>query len=531
MANQTQSSHDPSNVSENDRERKNIRLGIVLSYLRLAISIVVGLLYPPYLLQKVGLANNGLYFFATSLITYTLLISLGMENSYVRFATINEKEKGEEGLKQINGFYLICFAIMAGLMLLVGLVLSLLYGYGIIPYEGSTLESQKTLLFLLLICSVSSSVDFFLSLFTWYVYFRSHFIFEQCLYLAVHIFTVLGCFLALYFGCDIVVVTFISAAVLVLFDLVGLFYALFKLKMGFKKPDSFGPLFKQIFSFTLYIFLMVIVSSINANIGKTLLGQMVGMGAVTLFGYGLQFYMYESQISIAISSQFSPRINSLVVYNQSQETSSLFSKVSFLQLLVLFLIVGGFASCGMDFIYAWLGNAGLSDGDLQGIFILSLSFLLLGLIPLSQQLALEIQRAENKHKYLAIVNIICAIASIGISALAVYLLPVDYKIFGPFIGMAISVVVGMVIFSTVYYQKELSLPMKHYFINFLKIGFIATLSWAIVFVVFRYAVILPVEWNRWWDTLIKGASFLVIYGVLEYFGNRKQLKGVLSKKR
>jgi Na+-driven multidrug efflux pump len=155
----------------------------------------------------------------------------------------------------------------------------------------------------------------------------------------------------------------------------------------------------------------------------------------------------------------------------------------------------------------------------------------LGLIPLSQQLGLEIQRAENKHKYLAIVNIICAVVSIGVSALAIYLLPADYKIYGPFIGMAVSVIVGAVIFSSVYYQKQLSLPTKRYFFDFFKIGFIATLSWAIVFVMFRYAITLPTEWNRWWDTLIKGASFLVIYGVLEYFGNRKQLKNVLSKKR
>lgn len=225
--------------SEEERQHKNIRYGIVITYVRLFISIAISLLYPPYLLSKVGIVDNGLYFFATSLITYTLLLSLGMENSYVRFATINEKEKGEGGLKQINGFYLICFAAMAGLMLLVGLILSFLYGYGVIPYEGSTPESQKTLFYLLLICSLSSSVDFFLSLFTWYVYYRSHFIFEQCLYLAIHVFTVLGCFLALYFDCNIVAVAVIAAAVLLLFDAVGLFYALFKLKMGFKKPDSF----------------------------------------------------------------------------------------------------------------------------------------------------------------------------------------------------------------------------------------------------------------------------------------------------
>src|SRR5574344_1418020 len=102
MANESRPNHDRMNLNEDDRERKNIRFGIVLTYLRLAISIIVGLLYPPYLLQKAGLVNNGLYFFATSLVTYTLLISLGMENSYVHFSTLKEKDEGEEGQKEIN---------------------------------------------------------------------------------------------------------------------------------------------------------------------------------------------------------------------------------------------------------------------------------------------------------------------------------------------------------------------------------------------------------------------------------------------
>ena len=82
--------------------------------------------------------------------------------------------------------------------------------------------------------------------------------------------------------------------------------------------------------------------------------------------------------------------------------------------------------------------------------------------------------------------------------------------------MAVSVIAGMVIFSSAYYQKDLLLPMKHYFFEFIKIGFIAVLSWAIAFVVIRYAVTLPAGWNRWWGTFIKETNFLVTYGTFEY---------------
>lgn len=509
------------NLNEDVRERKNIRFGIVLTYLRLAISIVVGLLYPPYLLQKVGLVNNGLYFFATSLITYTLLISLGMENSYVHFSTLKAKDEGEEGQKEINGFYLICFGVMTLLMLAVGIALAFLYGQGVIPYEGSTPESRHILFLLILIGSFTSSIDFFLSLFTWFVYYKSHFIVEQLLYLAIHIFSVLGCFLFLYFGYDIIAVSLISGGVLLFFDVLGALYAAFKLKMAFSKPKDFSGLFKQVFAFTLYIFFMVIVSTITSSMGKTILGQMVGMGAVTIFGYGLQFYLYENQISMAISSQFSPRINALAIDNKQGEISALFSKVSLLQLIILFLIVGGFASCGLDFIQAWLGSSELQPQDFQTIYYLSLGFLFLGIIPLSQNLGIEIQRSENKHRYLSTANLICSLASIGIAILCVYLLPADYKVYGPLIGIGSSLIAGMVVISSIYYKKALSLPIKRYYIDFLKTGLIAIIAWAIVFVVFRYAIKIPETWNLWWGTIIKGCLFAILYLLLTYFLNKK----------
>jgi O-antigen/teichoic acid export membrane protein len=257
---------------------------------------------------------------------------------------------------------------------------------------------------------------------------------------------------------------------------------------------------------------------------------MVGMGAVTIFGYGLQFYLYENQISMAISSQFSPRINSLAINNKQDEISSLFSKVSLLQLIVLFLIVGGFASCGQDFIRAWLGNSELQDQDFKTIFYLSLGFLLLGIVPLSQNLGIEIQRAENKHRYLSIVNLVCSVVSIGIAILCVYLLPQDYKVYGPLIGIGCSLIVGVVIFSSVYYQKDLSLPIKHYYFVFFKTAIIATASWAIVFVLFRYAIKIPGSWNLWLGTIIKGFTFLVLYGIAVVLFDKKMLKDILRKK-
>jgi O-antigen/teichoic acid export membrane protein len=62
------------------------------------------------------------------------------------------------------------------------------------------------------------------------------------------------------------------------------------------------------------------------------------------------------QISTTIGSNFGPRVNRLAVEGKDEEIAELFIKISEIQLIILFLMVGGFASCGKDFIFAWLGG-------------------------------------------------------------------------------------------------------------------------------------------------------------------------------
>lgn len=517
---------------DNNQEKKNIRWGIVLTYIRLAAYLAISLFYPPYQLEKVGLTSNGLYGFASSLIAYTLLLSLGIENSYIRFATIAEKEKGEEGLKKTNGFYLITFAAISLLILLAGVILALLYGYNVVPYQDSTPESRILLMKIILVASLAASVDFFFSLFNFFLYYRSRFIAEQLIYLVMHVVTYGGCFLALYLGFDILSVVVVTGAVQVLFDGVSCLFAFKKLKMTFAKPshDEYRRLLKEVVVFSIYIFMTILVSQVNMNLGKTVLGHLVSMGMVTVFGYGLQFYTYENQIAAAISSSFAPKINRLAVEGKTDEISSLFLKVCELQLLVLFLIVGGFASCGLDFITAWLGKANqLTDENFRQAFFVSLGILLIWLIPLSQYLGIEIQRAENKHHFLSIVNLSLVAVNVGITLLCVFLLPDNYKIYSPVIGMGVATLIGMVVVSDVYYVKELHLPIGRFYAHFALIGSVAVAGWAAVYCLYHFGIVLPSTMNLWIKTLIKGATYIVVYVPLVGVIYHKAIRAMISR--
>jgi O-antigen/teichoic acid export membrane protein len=493
-------------------ERKNIHWGILLSYLRLLVSIILGVLFPPYLLSKIGIDNNGVYLFASGIFAYCLLLSFGIENAYVRFATLKEKEQGQEGLSKLNGFYLISFFVLGLLMAVSGVLLAFGYKEGLLTFESETASTRETLFWLLLFTSLFGAADFFLSIFTWFVYYKGKFIFEQILYLCIHVFSILASFLFLYFGFNVIAVVIVSSLVTLLFDLIGMAYALRHLKMRFSLPskDSFWFLAKEIFGFSFFVFLLIAVSQINANTGKIVLGQLVGMSMVTVFGYGLMFYVYEAQIASAISQTFSPKINRLVIQGDEEQVRWLFSKVSTLQLMVLFCIVGGFLSCGSDFLHAWLGKT-MSETDLQYVFHLSLAFLFLWVIPLSEQTGMDVLRAKNAHQSVSLLDFAASLLGIAITILFVLYLPKENKVYGPLIGMAFSVLVGKIIIPNVVYAKKTSLPLRRYFYNAVQLGLISVVSGLLSIVLYAFVIALPSEWPFWLSAFIKGTTFLVFF--------------------
>ncbi|MCR4562246.1 MAG: hypothetical protein K5694_03480 [Bacilli bacterium] len=512
------------------KEKRNIKGGISLTYIRLIVYVVLGIFYPPFLLSKVGSIDNGLYFFASSLVSLLLLLSFGMENSYIKFATKYEKEEGEEGLKKVNSFYQFTFAIIGTLVILVGICLGFLYKYGIFTYENATTANLETLFYLILVFSLSVGLDFALSLYTWFMYFRRKFILEELLYLLVHVISIGLSFIFLAIGANVIIVAIINGAVMIFFDLLSLVYAKSKLKMGlaplFKEKGAYKKMLKEVAIFSIYIFLLVIVSMVINNLGKVTLGHMVGMAAVTIFSYGLQFYTYEAQISNAITSAFAPRVNSLAIEKQDEEINSLFLKVSRIQIIVLSIIAGGFAACGEHFIRVWLGKSDITADGLNKIYLLSAIFLTMWVIPLSQQLGIEIQRAKNQHKFMAVVLFALAVLSAGLTPLFIYLLPDGWKMMGPLISIGGLVLVGYIIISSIYYQKKIGLKIHLYYRNLLIFASMSLIAYLAVYFIYHHSVDIS-SLAEWLQMIITGGTFVFINALFlgAYFlGRGKQRK-------
>ena len=75
-------------------------------------------------------------------------------------------------------------------------------------------------------------------------------------------------------------------------------------------------LLKEMWFFTFFIFINMIVDQINWNVDKFLLGRFSGTVAVAVYGIGSQLNNMYLQVSTAISNVFIPQVNRIVAEGQ-----------------------------------------------------------------------------------------------------------------------------------------------------------------------------------------------------------------------
>ena len=497
---------------DKEKAKTSISLGILFNYLRIAIFLIISLFYPPFLLSYVHKVDNGILTLAVSLLQVISLLSFGVENSYVRFATKKEKE-GEGALSKINGSYLILFSLVSIVIFACGVCFALLYRFDVLKIQGA--DSPSLIFWVILITSISTAFDFFLSLFMWFEIYRSRFVLHQLALIAAKILTVSFAMLSLVLGEGILWVSLVTLIVQLSYGIFNVIYSLKKLKMSI----SFAPIKEirgdllEIFRFSIFIFLTMAVSQIENNSGKIILSNTLGASSVTVFSYGLQFYTYAALLSKGVSDTCSPKINSLCINGEAEETNKIFLKASFLEMSVLALLIGGFALAGRDFLLAWLGDKELTDAELLQIYIIALASLIVWFVPLTENVSIEMERAKNKHKMPSLVNFILALLSVPLSIVLTLYLPDEWRIYGPLIGSSLFVVLGFYVFNNVYCKKVLKMPIGKYFLILAIIVIIAAISFVIPFAIFEY--VLPLDsLDSWLSLIVKAASFLIIYAGL-----------------
>ena len=472
------------------------RIGVVLGYANLIVKNLVNLVYTPMLLSFVGQADYGVYQTSNSFVFSLSLLSFGFSAAYVRFYT--QKRAHGEDVRGLNGVYLVFYAVVSLVALLLGLAFAA--SAGTIFSSSFTSDEVELAQTVMSIMAGSIAVTLFNSVFNAYILAHEKFRFQQTRQLVTTLATPFASYALLCLGAGVVGVAIAQLAVnLVLLGLNASF-CLGRLKMRFDVRRFDVPLFRSIAVFSTWIFTNQICDLVNQNVPNMLLGALTSASVVAVFAVSVQIRSVFYSLSTIMSSVFAPKINQMVASsNDNKELTALMTRVGRYQAILYVWVLGGFVLLGNFFVLKWAGES-FADA-----YWLILTMVVPLFIPLVQNVGIEIQRAKNMHKPRSVCYLITAALNVALTAALSGL--IGY--WAPVIGYIVHALFGCGIFMNWYYHRRVGLDMIYFWKRVLPVVGVGALVVAVCFV---GTAALPVA--GWIQFAAWGIAYSVFYAVL-----------------
>jgi len=442
-----------------------LKAGSLLTYVQMALSIIIGLVYTPIMIRLLGQSEYGLYSTVSSTVAMLSILNLGFGSGYIRYFTRYTKEKNEQAIAKLNGLFMLIFLAIGVLALVCGLYLS--FNLKMVFDTGLTAQEYDTAKTLFILLTVNLALSFPMSLFSCIISANERFIFLKTLNIFKTVIGPLVTLPVLLMGFRSVAMVVISVSISLIADIVNILYAfkVLNVKFVFKNPDK--QLFGSLFSYTMFIALNLVIDQINTNVDVLLLGRFVGTDAVAVYAVGFALFNYYMMFSTAISSVFTPRIHTLVNETKNDrslqrlELTDLFVKVGRIQYLILALIATGVVFFGRSFITEiWV------TAEYANAYPVTFLLILPATIPFTQNLGIEIQRAQNKHQFRSISYFFMALINLG---LTIYLCP-RFGAVGAALGTAISFLLANGLIMNIYYHKKCNIDILTFWKNILSVS-------------------------------------------------------------
>ena len=467
------------------------KAGIILSYITIAINMIVQFAYTPIMLRLLGQSEYGVFTLSNSIISYLTLFDMGFAGSYLRFFSAYKAKDDKEGINKLNGTFATIFSIMSFLALICGIVLSMQFDNffkGSLNYE----ELNKAKI-IMIILSFSLAINLLTNVFSAIITAYEKFFRLKIVKLLSTIFSPL-------IGIPLMLTGFesISLAIASLITSVWCFvdygfYCIKILGIRFHLRLASKALIAELAKFSFFIFLNEIISQINWSVDKVLLGYYYGTTVTAVYGVGSQIDTVYRTLSSSISSVFAPQVNRIVANGDGDnEINRLFCRIGRLQWIILAPILLGFIGFGRYFVNVWAG-----DGY-DASFYVALLLIVPVSVPLIQNLGIEIQQAKNRHQFRSIILFVMAAVNIGISIP----LCIFHGAIGCAIGTAISLIIGNGIIMNWFYVKKLGLDIKSFWKEILSASKGMIPSTMIVMLL----LIIPIEWN-----IVKFICYFLIF--------------------
>lgn len=494
-------------------ESKERKIGVILSYISIIVNTLIQLLYTPLLIRKLGQSEYGLYSLVSSIIGYLSVMDLGFGNAIIVYTSRYKVQGKKYEEKKLHGMFALIFKIIGIIAAFFGILLFLnvdnIFGNNMTDAELNKMKIMTLILSLNLLLTFSFTI--YNSIISAY----EKFVFKKILIIIHAILTPIFMIPLLFMGCKSISLCIVITITNLLYLVSNKIYCKKKLKINTKFIGFDKEIFKEIFGYSIWIFLGIIVDKVNWSVDNFVLGAISGTVAVSVYSLAAIINQLFINLSTAISGVLLPKVSKMVAQNASDEKiTEEFIKIGRIQYLIIFLMVSGLILVGKEFFNIWAGK-GYEDA-----YYISLILIIPLCIPLIQNLGISIIQAKNRHKFRSIMLICISIINIIISIP----LAQKYSGIGAAIGTSISLLLGNGIIMNIYYYKKIKINIIKFWKNIFKMTIPGIILLTVMLLFIQFTQLKGII-----SILIYGGLYTLMYCIVSYaFSMNKYEKNIIN---
>lgn len=490
-----------------------IKKGAALSYLNILLVNIIGLILTPFIIKSLGNSEYGLYALIGSFVAYLTLMDLGLNNTIVRFVARFRTLNDFTGERKFLGTVMTIYFFISLVLIIIGILLYLnLEGIFSRSLTQNQIKDAK-IMFLILIFNLALTIPggSFTAICNAYEYF----IFPRLVASIKYVLRAFTVVIILTLGGKAIALVIIDTVFNIFVVIATSIFVFKRLKVRFNFGERDRKVIRNIFSYSIWIFLLAISSKFLWNAGQLVLGIETNTEIVAIFAVAIMLGGFYGSFSTAISSVFLPRATQMSIHNSKEEILEMMIKIGRISFMVLMFALTGFISLGKEFIYLWLGE------DYYQSWIIALIMMSVYTIPLIQNFAHSLIEAYNKVAIKVKVYLTCF--SIGL--ILGYLLIENYQAVGMMSGLSIGWLVAQIIMNY-FYHEHLKLNIYIFIKRVFHRIFFPVILLCLVLSLTNY--LLP---QGWWVFIMKIGIYSVIYWAVLYLYSMNDFEKQLIKSK
>jgi len=436
-------------ATKSPQRRPSLKINALSNWAALGVNIVIGFLLTPFIIRHLGKTGYGIWTLVGSFIGYYGLLNLGVGSAITRYVARYAGQGDEKALNETASTAMAMFSCTG----LLAIAASFLLASPLAKFFQVAPEHLNGFRYTVWIIGLATGLSFPGNVFGSIV--RAHERFVAANFASVAITLVRAGLVTclLLSGADLVGVAFATLGSQLLglavnFLLCRHFTPWVRVRLAFAR----SRFLRKLIAFGGVTTVIVVADIMRINLDRCVIGKMVGMSDVGVYGIAALIIRYMTQLIATGMGVLTPRFAALDGANEHAKLQGLFLRSLSVSALLAFgasmlaIIFGG------RFITWWVGKE--FAGAIPVLWIIATAYA----FALSQNPAIGLMYALKKHHYYAIATVIEAVANVVLSIL----LAPKYGIIGVALGTMIPMLIVKILVMPVYVSRIAGIAIWQY---------------------------------------------------------------------